>query len=75
MTKVQIRLHLQKPLDDEAMIRLADANSIYGIQRVKVEPSLTGLTVDYDASRLKISEVENALAGLGIPAKLAAPTK
>ncbi len=75
MTKVQIRLHLQKPLDDEAMIRLAGANSIYGIDHVKVEPSLTDLTVEYDASRLKVTEVENALAGLGISASLALARK
>jgi len=75
MTKVQIRLHLQKPLDDEAMMRLSEANSIYGIDHVKVEPSLADLTVEYDASRLKISEVENALVGLGIPATVAVSTE
>ena len=68
MTKVQIHLGLQRPLDDETMKRIRDANSIYGIEQIKVLPSLTELMVEYDATRLKPAEVELALAHSGIAA-------
>jgi len=67
MTKVQIHFRLQKPLDDAMMARLSDTNAFYGIQKIKVAPALDGLTVEYDATRLRPAEVEAALAGAGIP--------
>ncbi len=67
MTKVQIRFHVQKPLDDSMLARIADAHALYGIQRVQVDPSLETITVEYDASRLRPAEVEAAIAGAGIP--------
>lgn len=66
MTKVQIHLGLQGPLDEPMMERIADANSIYGIEHIKVMPSLKELLVEYDATRLKPTEVERALAAAGI---------
>lgn len=68
MTKVQIHLSLQRPLDDEMMQRISDANSIYGIEHIKVLPSLKEIMVEYDATRLKPSEIERTLAQGGIPA-------
>ena len=70
MTKVQIHLGLQSPLDDEMMERISDANSIYGIEHIKIKPSLRELVVEYDATRLKPPEVERALAHAGIAATL-----
>jgi hypothetical protein len=70
MTKVQIHLGLQAPLDDAMMERISDANSIYGIEHIKVMPSLKELRVEYDATRLKPAEVERALAQAGIAATL-----
>ena len=54
------------PLDDATAMRLSDVNSVYGIDRIQVEPSLKGIMVEYDASRLKASEVQSVLEGLGI---------
>ena len=71
MTKVQIRFRLQKPLDDSMMERLSDTTALYGIQKIKVDPSLEGLLVEYDATRLRPAEVESALAGAGIPVQSA----
>lgn len=71
MTKVQIRFRLQKPLDDIQLQRLGDAHAFYGIQRIKLNPSMDGLTVEYDATRLRPAEVESALAGAGIPVERA----
>jgi hypothetical protein len=70
MTKVQIHLALQRPLDEEMMERISDANSIYGIEHIKILPSLTEIVVEYDATRLKPAEVERALAQAGIHATL-----
>jgi hypothetical protein len=68
MTKVQIHLTLQRPLDDEMMEKISDANSIYGIEHIKVLPSLKEVVVEYDATRLKTADVERTLAHAGIPA-------
>ncbi len=68
MTKVQIHLALQRPLDDETMARISNANAIYGIEHMKILPSLKELMVEYDATRLKPAEVERALAQAGIHA-------
>ena len=67
MTKVQIRFRLQKPLDDASLPHLAAANSIYGIQKLKVAPTLDALDVEYDATRLKAADVVNALSAAGVP--------
>ena len=66
MTKVQIRFRLRKPLNDAMLQRLSDTTALYGIQKIKVDPSLDGLMVEYDATRLRPAEVESALAGAGI---------
>ena len=66
MTKVQIRFRVQKPLDDAALAGISLVNSKYGIQRIKVSPDLEGLTVEYDATRLRPAEVEAAFAVAGI---------
>jgi hypothetical protein len=68
MTKIQIHLALQRPLDDEMMERISDANSIYGIEHIKVLPSFKEIVVEYDATRLKPADVERQLAQAGIPA-------
>jgi hypothetical protein len=72
MTKVQIHFRLQRPLDDVLLARISDAYAIYGIQKIHVAPAQDGLTVEYDATRLRPAEVESALATAGIPVQLIA---
>jgi len=67
MTKVQIRFRLPRPLDDTLLAHIAEMRAVYGIQSVKVAPSLDSLMVEYDATRLRPAEVESMLAGAGIP--------
>jgi hypothetical protein len=67
MTKVQIRFGLARPLDDELLERISAAHSIYGLALLRPAPSLDGLIVDYDASRLTVADVEAALHRAGIP--------
>ncbi len=71
MTKVQIQFRLQKPLDAILLQRVGEAHSLYGIQHVRVAPSLDHLTVEYDATRLRPAEVELALTSAGIPVERA----
>jgi hypothetical protein len=67
MTKVQKHFRLQRPLDEALMSQIADANAIYGIERIQIAPSREDLLVEYDASRLRAPEVESALQRAGIP--------
>ncbi|HWB98271.1 MAG TPA: hypothetical protein VG672_16275 [Bryobacteraceae bacterium] len=67
MTKVQMRFSLQKPLDEQDFERLERVHSKYGILKIQLDPSLSGLSVEYDATRLRPTEVEAALACQGIP--------
>jgi len=66
MTKVQIDFQLQHSLNDELLTRIANAYSIYGIQKIKLDGS-AGLMVEYDATRLRPAEVHAALSRAGIP--------
>lgn len=67
MTNVQIHFRLQRPLDNTMLARIEQVHALYGIQRVRVAPSMDALTVDYDATRLRPAEVEYALTSAGIP--------
>ena len=67
MTKVQKHFRLQRPLDESLMQQIADANSIYGIEWIRISPSREDLLVEYDASRLREPDVESALERAGIP--------
>jgi hypothetical protein len=49
------------------MGQIADANAIYGIERIVIAPSREDLLVEYDASRLRAPEVESALQRAGVP--------
>ena len=72
MTKVQVQFQLRQPLDDSLLQAISNVHAIYGIQRVRVAPSLDRLFVEYDASRLRPSEVEAALSEAGIPVQTTA---
>ena len=67
MTKVQKHFRLQRALDESLMDKIAGANSIYGIEWIKIAPSREDLLVEYDASRLREPDVESALERAGIP--------
>jgi hypothetical protein len=73
MTKVQKHFRLQRPLDESLMQQIANANSIYGIERIQIAPSREELMVEFDASRLRTTEVEAALERHGIPVVAVVP--
>ena len=67
MTKVQLPIALEAPLDEAVMKRIADIYEVYGILRISVEPGGQKLTVEYDATRLSPKDVEGVLAKAGVP--------
>ncbi len=67
MTKVTLHYNLARPLGDSDLDSIARVHSTYGIARVRIAPSLDKITVDYDASRLKKTDVEAEMARQGIP--------
>jgi hypothetical protein len=67
MTKVTLHFKLLASLDEKLMAAIARAGSIYGLQRVHLTPSMDGLIVDFDASRLSVAEVEATLGSIGLP--------
>jgi len=73
MTKIQKHFRLTRRLDEQLLERISDVHAIYGIQQIQVAPSLDGLTVVYDATRLRPAEVESALASAGIPVEVPVP--
>jgi len=50
------------------MKNINNAHALYGIEQIKLQPSLDQILVEYDASRLSIDKVENNLHRAGIPA-------
>jgi len=67
MTKVEVHYDLTRPLTDELMDAISRAHGFYGLHKVQVEPSLNSLLVEYDASRLKLTDVDRALLSAGLP--------
>lgn len=68
MTKVQKHFHLQKPLDETLMQNIADANAIYGIERIQLSNGNSDILVEFDATRLRAPDVESALRNAGVDA-------
>jgi hypothetical protein len=66
MTKVQRYFKLQRPVDEALMEQIGVVNSIYGIERIRIEPS-GNLMVEYDATRLNVAQLEGVLERAGIP--------
>ncbi|MCU1325310.1 MAG: hypothetical protein JWN34_680 [Bryobacterales bacterium] len=67
MTKVQRRFRLKNTLDESLMQQIADAHSIYGIERIMLSGGNSEITVEFDATRLTAGQVESALRSAGIP--------
>jgi hypothetical protein len=66
LTKVQAKFRLDSSLDEQLLERIRDAQAIYGIERISLDNAMTGLTVEYDATRLRPAEVDAALRHCGL---------
>jgi hypothetical protein len=61
MTLVEITYELQSPLGPEQFRALASFANTYGLRRFRVDEKTNRLSFEYDASRLKETEVEHVL--------------
>lgn len=61
MTLVEVTYELQSPLSDEQLSRLGEFANTYGLRRFRLDDSRKQLSFEYDASRLRETQVTHAL--------------
>ncbi len=61
MTLVEVTYELQSPLSEEQLRHLGEFANIYGLRRFRLDDSKRQLSFEYDASRLRETEVAHAL--------------
>ena len=61
MTLLEIRYALQSPLSAEQLRSLSEFANTYGLRKFKFNDSRTELSFEYDASRLRETQVAHAL--------------
>jgi len=66
MTFMEATFELQSPLTVEQMSRLGAFANTYGLRRFRVDESKMLLTFEYDASRLKESQVAHVVGQVRI---------
>ncbi len=57
---------MEKVLDERGLDQIGKAQALYGIEWIKLDPAMTGLLVEYDATRLRPAELEAALREHGL---------
>jgi len=67
MTLMEITYELQSRLQPEQLQALGSFANTYGLRRFRVDEKDNRLSFEYDASRLKESEVEHVLRQAMIP--------
>ncbi|MGH9818298.1 MAG: hypothetical protein ACRD5F_11970 [Candidatus Acidiferrales bacterium] len=67
MTLLEITFQLQSPLKPAQLATLAGFANTYGLRKFRLDETNTRLTFEYDASRLKETQVANILRGAKIP--------
>lgn len=69
MTRVELNYELTRPLDDAAYERLSRLMSVYGIMSYKLKQDLSGMMVEFDATRLNPDGVDHVLHANGLSVK------
>lgn len=67
MTLVDITYELQSPLTQDQLKRLAEFSNTYGLRRFRFDEAKKHLSFEYDASRLRETQVAHVLAHATIP--------
>lgn len=67
MTFMTMTYELQAPLRQDQLLSLARFANTYGLQKFRLDEKKNWLHFDYDASRLKETEVEHVLRMAKIP--------
>ncbi len=66
MTLLEVTYELRQPLKDKQLTDLARFANTYGMRRFRLDTTRTILTFEYDASRLRESQVAHALGAAKI---------
>lgn len=66
MTLVEITYELQSPLTEEQLRNLGEFANTYGLRRFRVDEAKNQLSFEYDASRLRETQVAHALGKANI---------
>lgn len=61
MTLVEVTYELQSPLNDGQLRQLGEFANTYGLRRFRLDDSKKQLSFEYDASRLRETQVTHAL--------------
>ena len=61
MTLVEITYEMQSPLTQEQMAKLGAFSNTYGLRRFRFDEAKKHLSFEYDASRLRETQVEHVL--------------
>ena len=61
MTLVEVTYQLQSPLRAEQLRALGEFANLYGVRRFHVDQERNQIRLEYDASRLKETELAHAL--------------
>ena len=61
MTLVEVTYELQSPLGTEELRRLGEFSNTYGLRRFRVDEAKNQLSFEYDASRLRETQVAHVL--------------
>lgn len=67
MTLVEITYELQSPLQQDQLYKLGAFANTYGLRNFRLNATQNQISFEYDASRLKETEVERVLRGVAIP--------
>jgi hypothetical protein len=62
MTLVEVTYELQSPLSQEQLRSLGEFANTYGLRRFRIDEAKSQLSFEYDASRLRETQVEHVLA-------------
>jgi len=68
MTLLEITFNLQSTLSHEQLQRLGEFANTYGLRRLHVDEQKNQLSFEYDASRLRETQVAHMLGQAGIAA-------
>ena len=69
MTLVEVTYELESPLKMEQLRRLGEFANTYGLRRFHFDEQKLHLRFEYDASRLRETQVEHVLRSDKIPVK------
>ncbi len=66
MTLLEITYELQSPLSLEQLNRLGEFANTYGLRKFRVDEQKNQVTFEYDASRLRDTQIAHVLGQAGI---------